>query len=66
MTLGSWMRWKGQENLIFKNGDWVANNSILFRDIENNTTIIIMNNRQNRVSKFDLMDIILPELGYSL
>ena len=55
-----------QENLMFKNGDWVANNAILFRDIEHNTTIIIMTNRQNSVSKFDLMDIILPELGYEL
>lgn len=60
-----WMRWKGEENLLFKNGDWVANNSILFRDIKNNITIIIMNNRQNRVTKFQLMDKILSELGYS-
>ena len=66
VTLGSWMRWNGQENLIFKNGDWVANNSILFRDIENNTTVIIMNNRQNRITKFDLMDAILPKIGYQL
>lgn len=65
MTFGSWMRWKEQENLIFKNGDWVANNSILFRDIDHNLTIIIMNNRQNGISKFDLMDIILPKLGYN-
>jgi CubicO group peptidase (beta-lactamase class C family) len=65
VTVGGWMRWKGQENLIFKNGDWVANNSILFRDIENNTTVIIMNNRENRITKFDIMDIVLPELGYS-
>ena len=60
------MRWKGQENLIFKNGDWVANNAILFRDIERKVTIIIMNNRQNKISKFDLMDEILPVLGYSI
>jgi len=64
ISLGGWMRWKGKENLIFKNGDWVANNSILFRDIENKTTIIILNNRQNRITKFDLMDIILPGMGY--
>jgi len=66
LTLGSWMRWKGQENLIFKNGQWVANNSILWRDIEHRTTVIIFTNRQNEITKFDLMDIILPELGYEL
>lgn len=66
MTLGGWMYWKGNQNLIFKNGDWVANNSLVFRDIERNATIIILTNRQNRISKFDLMDQILPELGYDL
>jgi len=65
ITLGSWMRWKGQDNLIFKNGDWVANNSILWRDIKNNITIIILNNRQNRITKFDLIDTILPLFGYN-
>ena len=66
VTMGGWMRWKGQENLIFKNGDWVAYYAILFRDIERKVIIIIMNNRQNKISKFDLMDEILPVLGYSI
>ncbi len=66
VTLGSWMRWKGQENMIFKNGQWVANTSILWRDIEHRTTVIIFTNRQNEITKFDLMDIILPELGHQL
>lgn len=65
VTLGSWMKWKGNANLIFKNGDWQANNSILWRDIAQNRTIIILNNRQNKISKFDLMDSILPLLGYN-
>ena len=56
---------KGQENLIFKSGDWVANSSILFRDIKNNVTVIILANRQNRVTKWQLMDEILPEMGYN-
>lgn len=66
MTLAGWRRWKGRDHLIFKNGDWVANNSILWRDTERHLTIIIMNNRQNKITKFDLMDDILPLLGYDL
>ena len=64
VTLGGWMHWKGQPHLIFKNGDWVANNSILWRDVEEKITIIILNNRQNKITKHDLMEEILPVLGY--
>jgi len=64
LTLGGWMRWQGKENQFFKNGDWVANHSLLFRDIATNTTLILLTNRQNEVSKFELMDFILPMLGY--
>ncbi|WP_169678312.1 serine hydrolase domain-containing protein [Marinigracilibium pacificum] len=64
LTLGSWMYWKGNENQIFKNGQWVANSSTLWRDTKTRTTVIILTNKENKVSKFDLMDMILPALGY--
>lgn len=59
-----WRKWKGKENLIFKNGTWVANNSILFRDLEKNRTVILLANRQNEVSNWELIEIVLGQLGY--
>ena len=59
-----WRKWKGIDHLIFHAGDWVGNESILFRDIEKQQTIIILANRQNAITKWQLMDEILPQLGY--
>ncbi|MCV9387316.1 serine hydrolase domain-containing protein [Reichenbachiella ulvae] len=66
ISLGGWMYWKGYDNLIFKNGEWVANQSLLWRDLDRKTTIIILNNRKSKISKFEMMDLILPILGYDL
>ncbi|MEP3389018.1 MAG: serine hydrolase domain-containing protein [Reichenbachiella sp.] len=59
-----WRKWNGNEHLIFHAGDWVGNESILFRDLDRKMTIIIMANRENEISKWQLMDQILAILDY--
>jgi len=60
-----WRKWNGIDNLIFHRGDWEGSESIIFRDIENKVGIIILANRKNEITKWQLMDIILSELGYN-